>query len=367
MSINQNKDSKHIFFMNLALMQAYKNLGNTKKNPSVGCVIVSNGHLIGAGNTSINGRPHAEENAMNFCQSKIKDSHIYITLEPCSHTGKTSPCVKKIINKKIKKVFFSLKDPDKRSYGKSIKQLKKKKIDVNHGILISEIYKFYESYIKYKKNYLPHVTCKLAASKDLFTVNRKEKWITNYFSRGRVHVMRSRHDCILTSVKTIIDDNPLLNCRIFGLEDRSPSRIIIDKNLNIPLNSKIVKTAHKHSTIIFFNKINTKKSTFLKKNKIQLIWLPTNDEGNFNLKDLTKKIKFLGFSRIFLEAGLNLTTNFLNEGLINDFYLFLSPRKLGNIGRNSFKSNMKILKKSKKFFKEKVNLLGDKLITYRIN
>jgi len=115
MFIKQNKYSKHSFFMKLALMQAQRNLGNTKENPAVGCVIAKNDCIISAGYTGTNGRPHAEHNAITYSKNNIKNSDLYVTLEPCSHYGKTPPCIKKIIKRKIKRVFFSLKDPDPRS------------------------------------------------------------------------------------------------------------------------------------------------------------------------------------------------------------------------------------------------------------
>ena len=187
MSIKQNKYSKHSFFMKLALMRAQRNLGNTKENPSVGCVIVKNDCIISAGSTGINGRPHAESNAIADSKNNIKNSDLYVTLEPCSHYGKTSPCVKRIIKSKIKRVFFSLKDPDRRSYNKSTNQFKKSKIMVQNVVFSSDMEKFYKSYFKYKENILPFVTAKMAISKDLYTNSKKKKWITNKFSRGRVH------------------------------------------------------------------------------------------------------------------------------------------------------------------------------------
>jgi len=349
MSIKQNKYLKHSFFMKLALLQAQKNLGNTKKNPSVGCVIVKNDCIISAGCTGINGRPHAEQNAITYSKNNIIDSDLYVTLEPCSHYGRTPPCVKTIIRNKIKRVFFSLKDPDHRSYNKSTKQLKKNKIRVQNGILGSDIKNFYKSYFKYKENILPFVTAKMAISKDFYTNSKKKKWITNKFSRGRVHLMRSNHDCILTSVNTIIIDNPRFTCRIHGLEDNSPSRIILDKRLKIHITSNIVRSANKYRTIIFFNKIDQKKIKVLKNLKIELIKIPLSEDGNFDLKNILMKVKILGFSRIFLESGLNLTTNFLNKGLVDDFQLFISSKNLGKNGNNSFKKNMKLFFKNKKF------------------
>jgi len=228
MSTNPSKYQKSSYFMGLALQQAIRSLGNTKENPAVGCVIVKNNHLISAGYTSLNGRPHAEQNAINFSKINPRNSELYVTLEPCSHYGKTSPCTKSIIKNGIKKVFFSINDPDLRSYNKSTKLLRRKKISVNKGTYANELNLFYRSYIKSKRNLLPFVTCKLSVSKDFFTINKKNKWITNKFSRARVHVMRSNHDCIITSSKTIIKDNSELTCRIDGLKNRSPSRIILD-------------------------------------------------------------------------------------------------------------------------------------------
>ena len=131
MSTNQNKNRKDTFFMNLALKQAMINLGNTKENPSVGCVITKNNHVISVGHTGINGRPHAESNAINNCNERLFNSRLYVTLEPCSHFGKTPPCINKIINKNITKVYFSINDPDIRSFNKSSKKLNKFNIGVN--------------------------------------------------------------------------------------------------------------------------------------------------------------------------------------------------------------------------------------------
>lgn len=354
--------------MNLALKQARMILGNTKKNPAVGCVIVKKNYVVGAGHTSKNGRPHAEFNAVKSCINRdVKKANMFVTLEPCSNYGITPPCVKLIIKKDISKVYFSVNDPDLRSYNKSTDKFRKKFIYVNKGLLKKDIELFYRSYFKYKKNKLPFVTCKLAVSKDFFTINKKKAWITNKYSRGRVHLMRSNHDCILTSVNTVNIDNPILNCRIEGLLHTSPTRVILDKNLKIRKNSKILKTSKKIKTIIFYNKMNNNKLKILKKLNIKLIWMPVNYEKNLKLKEILKKLKNLGFSRIFLESGLNLTKSFLNENLVDDFKLFISSNKLGNEGDGNIKKYLNLLLKNKKKVTEKVNLLGEKLISYKIS
>ena len=290
---------------------------------------------------------------------------MYVTLEPCSHYGKTPPCVKTIIRSKIKRVFFSLRDPDIRSYNKSTQKLKKNNIIVQSGTSKLDMENFYKSYFKLKKGIFPFVTAKIAISKDFYTKSNKEKWITNKYSRARVHLMRSHHDCILTSANTIIDDNPRLTCRIPGLEENSPSRIILDKELKIPIKSNVIRFANKYRTIIFFNKNDPKKIKRLKSLNIELVKTPLNNGENFDLRNILIKVKLLGFSRIFLESGLNLTTSFLKQDLVNDFQLFISNKNLGNYGKNSFENSMKFLV-NKKFTTEKVYLFGDKLISYNV-
>ena len=366
MSTNQNRYQNSSYFMELALQQATRSLGNTRENPSVGCVVVKNNHLISAGYTSIGGRPHAEMNALNFSRINLQNSELYVTLEPCSHYGKTPPCVKFIIKKKIKRVFFSIHDPDKRSFNKSKLNLKNGGIRVINNVLKEKIKPFYKSYFISKKNNLPFVTCKLAISKDFFTINKKNKWITNSFSRGRVHLLRSIHDCIITSSRTVIKDNPRLNCRIDGLNYRSPSRIILDNKLKTKISSKIFKEANKYNTIIFYNKINKRKILSMKRLKIKSYKIPLDNNGNLDLKASLIKAKEIGFSRIFLETGSILATRFFNGKFINEFKLFISSKKLGKNGNGSIKNYLNTFLKNKKKIVEKVNLSGDKLITYKI-
>jgi len=366
MSTNQNKIIDHKYYMMLALQQANINLGNTKKNPSVGCAIVKKNTLISLGSTSENGRPHAESNSINFSKTNLKGSNIYVTLEPCSHIGKTFPCTDKIIKSKIKKVFYSIKDPDKRSFDKSFLIFKKKGISVNIGVYSTAIKKFYKSYIIYKSKKLPFVISKLAVSKDLYSKNMKSKWITNEHSRSRVHLLRSRSDCILTSSKTILDDNPLLTCRIDGLEERSPTKIILDKNLKVLIKSNIIKNNFNKKTIIFYNKINLNKINLMKKKGVKLYQISLDETKNLDLEKCLIKIKELGFSRVFLESGIKLTSSFLNKNLVNEFKIFISDKKLKKKGRGNIKFFFKKYLNGKFNKLEKVNLFGDKLISYRI-
>ena len=227
--LKRNKNNKfNVNCLELAFQQANINLGSTKTNPSVGCVVEKNGSIISSGSTSINGRPHAEHNALNL-KKNFKDCTLYVTLEPCNHFGKTPPCVNTIIKSKIKKVFYSIDDFDLRSKGKSENILKKNKIIVKKNILKSKGNDFYKSHKLRNKKQLPLIDAKLAISKDYFTINKKNKWITNEKSRLRGQYFRSTYDCLISTSCSINKDNSLLNCRIKGLENKSPDIIIIDR------------------------------------------------------------------------------------------------------------------------------------------
>jgi len=231
MIISQKKLEQE--FMELAFKKAYENLGSTKENPSVGCVVVKNNAVISSGVTSVNGRPHAEINALKT-KKNFSGADMYITLEPCSHYGKTPPCVRAIFKNKIKKVYYPISDPDIRTHNKALSYLKRKKIIVQTGLLKKEALKFYKSYFISKENKTtPYIDAKIAISKDYFSKNIKKKWITNDISRTRGHLIRSKYDCILTTYKSVNKDNSILNCRINGIEHLSPSRVIIDRNLRL--------------------------------------------------------------------------------------------------------------------------------------
>ena len=181
----------HNYFTNLAFNLAELNLGKTNTNPSVGCVVVKNNSVLSSGVTSINGRPHAEYNALRK-EINFKDCDMYITLEPCTHYGLTPPCTNIIKNRKIKKVYYCFDDPDTRTNKRARKILNRSKISVKK--ITSKKNNFYKGYFLNKKKKLPLIDAKIALSKDFLTINRKSKWITNDRSRKVGHLIRSRYD-----------------------------------------------------------------------------------------------------------------------------------------------------------------------------
>ena len=192
--------ANHKFFSNLALNIAENHLGKTSTNPSVGCVIVKDNSVISSGITSINGRPHAEYNALNK-NLNFKGANMFVTLEPCSHYGKTPPCTNIIKRKGIRRVFYSLTDVDPRSKEKANKVLKQKKIITKNNLMKKFGKNFYESYTRQHNQNLPLIDGKIAISKDYFTISTKNKWITNEHSRKIGNFLRSNYNCIVSTAK----------------------------------------------------------------------------------------------------------------------------------------------------------------------
>ena len=344
--------------MRFAINLAKNQNGLTGTNPSVGCVIVKNKKIISYGVTNLNGRPHAETIALNKCRTNSSNSLIYVTLEPCSHHGKTPPCTNAIIKSKIKKVYYSIEDSDLRSSNNSKKILNSKKISIKSGLLKNETKKLYKNYNYIRKNKMPYVTGKLACSSN-FYILKNNKPITNDHSRKVSHLLRYQNQGILTTYKTINSDNPKLNCRIKGLEKFSPTRIIIDKDLKLKMNSNIVNSSIKYNTIIFHRSDNAKKISILKNKKIKLIYSDLNKYGNMDLKFIFKKIYEKGIHNILVECGIKLTNKILKEKLFNEFYLFKSNNKIIKKNRLNVKSinkSLKIIFKNK----NKINTYLDK-------
>ena len=344
MSTRKDKfNQRDRFYMNLALNLARERTGLTGENPSVGCVIVKNDELISIGQTGINGRPHAEYNAIKSSKFNLKGSKLYVSMEPCTHYGKTPPCTNLIIKSKIKEVIFSIIDVDKRTQSKSFKVFKDKNIKVKSGLLKNEANKIYKSYIYNKNKNLPFVTGKLAVSKDNFIFSKNKKRITNRYSDNITQLLRYKNDSILISSKTLNIDNPKLNCRISGLSKNSPKRVILDKNLSTKQTSYIFKTSNRKNTIIIYSNGTKKKINQFKKNGVKLIKLSNKSDGFFDLKLILNKIYLLGCRNLLVEGGKTLTNNFLENNLFNQFFLFQSNRNLGKNAKLNVASQLRQL------------------------
>ena len=354
------KDTK---YMSLALNLARARHGLTGPNPSVGCVIVKNDVIISIGQTGYSGRPHAEYNAIKNSIDNLDGSKMYVSLEPCSHYGKTPPCTKEIIKNKISEVFYSIEDIDKKVKGKSFKILKSKNIIVKRGLLKKEVGNFYKPYFFNRKNKIPYVTGKIAISKNNLIYSKGTKKITDTHSDKLTHFLRYKNDSLMISYKTLNQDNPRLDCRLQGLNKFSPKRIILDNNLETNINSYIFRTANKNNTIIFYNNTNKQKITLFKKKGIKLIKSNLTKKKYFDLKLVLKKLYKIGIRNILVEGGDDLSSSFLKDELFNEFYLFKSQNSLSKLVAYKDFNCFKYLSQNYKNKKKISTLLGKDSIT----
>ena len=366
MSSNKDKFTlKDKNYMKLALNLASARKGLTGDNPSVGCLIVKNDKVISIGQTGLEGRPHAEHNAINNSLEELKGSKMYVTLEPCNHYGKTPPCTNSIIKSGISEIIYGMDDIDKKVKGKSFKILSNKKIKVKKGLLKKEAKNLYDSYIVNRNRKLPYVTGKIAVSKNSLIYSKGTKRITDKSSDKLTHYLRYKNDSIIISSKTLNTDNPKLNCRLKGFEKFSPKRIILDRNLEIKMNSYIIKSSKKDNTIIFHNSSNNKKIQILKK-RLKLLKSKVDNNKLFNLRIILKKLYTLGTRNLLVEGGDEITKNLIKDRLIDKFYLFKSPKNLKTSGKHKFFTSFNILNsRYKKKYKISSKLAKDNITIYK--
>ena len=317
--------------MSYALNLAKKNLGQTAPNPVVGCVIVKNGEIIATGVTAKNGRPHAETQALAKIVDKknCEGAEIYITLEPCCHVGLTPPCVDEIIKAKPKRVIIASGDIDERVNGGGIKKLSDAGIDVLCGVLEKEAREINRGFFKAKSSFLPFVTLKLATSLDgkIATKNFDSKWITNEKSRQFAHFLRAKNEAILVGATTVKKDNPSLDCRLPGLEEFSPKRVIVASDLSFDLGLRIFAKSIKNPPI-FLTKIGQE----IPKNFPAEVIFCAEKNGLVDLQDALQKLCQSGVNSVLVEGGQKIASDFLQENLVDELIWIRAGKIIGNDG-----------------------------------
>ena len=351
------------FFMEYAIRLASRNLGNTGKNPSVGCVITSDNKIISIGMTGRNGSPHAEYNAINNIKNFPKNTTAYVTLEPCSHIGKNPSCAKLLIEKKVKRVVIAQKDPNPAVNGKGIELLKANGVHVDLEDYDKIALKNHYGFISNIKNKRPEINVKVASYENGLTIPKKGiKWITNDLSRSYGHILRSNHDAIMVGINTVLADNPSLDCRLNGLKDRSPIKIIIDTNLKTPEDSKLVKYS-KNCLIIFTNILKSKKISQFKNKGINVIYINKNEKGFLEIKEILSFLNKMSINRLLIEGGSTLSSSFVEKKLVNLIYWFSSEKNASEdkLLNKSDKKLNKIRYSHKFLLKDCINLRDNKL------
>ena len=326
------------FYIKRTLKLAAKAQGMTSPNPMVGAIIVKDGKLISEGFHRKAGDRHAEVLAIEKAGKNARGSTLYVNLEPCCHTEKrTPPCTKAILNAGIKKVIIGMKDPNPKVSGKGISELQSADIFVKSGILEDEAKRLNEVYIKYITTEKPFVILKIAMTLDgkIATPEGQSKWITAEKARRIVHRLRSRVDAIMTAIGTVKADDPQLTARIKG--GKNPLRIILDPNLEIPLNAKILQIPPETLIIARKSVVTNQHSAVNEKEKMLLnrgVNIILYDGEKVNLDWLVKRLGEMQITSVLIEGGSSLNAHALEDGIVDKVMFFIAPMIIG--GRDSF-------------------------------
>ena len=315
-------------YMDLALELAEKGRGYVNPNPMVGAVVVKDGEIVGKGWHKFYGGPHAEVYALEEAGAKAEGATIYVTLEPCSHFGKTPPCAEKIKKMKIKKCVIACLDPNPIVAGRGKKILEEAGIEVVVGVREKEAKELNKVFMKYITEKNPYLFLKCAITLDgkIATNERDSKWITNEKAREKVQFLRHEYMGIMVGINTLINDNPRLTARIEN--GINPFRIVVDPHLCTPLESNFVKMADDNKSIIITSKENEKNDKIkeLENKNVKIIYMEGFD---FSVHEILKKIGELKIDSVLLEGGSYLISKAFKENRIDGGEIFIAPKILG--------------------------------------
>lgn len=316
------------YYMGLALKLALKAKGKTSTNPLVGALVVKGGKIIGRGFHAKAGLAHAEIIALDEAGKKAKGATLYVTLEPCAHTGRTPPCINRIIGSGIKEVVVGMIDPNPLNNGKGVMLLKQSNIRVRVGVLEEKLREINESFIKYITSRMPFITVKVAESLDgkIATRTGDSKWITADKTRAFAHRLRKDYDAIMVGVNTVRRDNPSLNA---WFSQKKTIKIIMDSNLSTPEDANIFA---KDSQVIIVTLPSRPGQETENRQKLAAkakILEVKEKAGQINLRDALKKIARLQISNIIVEGGGTLIGSLFDEKLVDRILFFISPKIIG--------------------------------------
>jgi diaminohydroxyphosphoribosylaminopyrimidine deaminase/5-amino-6-(5-phosphoribosylamino)uracil reductase len=318
-------------YMRRAMELAKKGEGFVNPNPLVGAVIVKNNKIIGEGYHEIFGGHHAEVNAFLSATEDVTGATMYVTLEPCSHYGKTPPCANKIIEKGIKKVVIAHKDPNPQVAGRGITLLKENGVDVVTGILEEESEKLNEVFFKYIIKNIPFCLLKTAMTLDgkIASWSGDSKWITSEVSRNFVHQLRNRYSAIMVGIGTVIQDNPSLTTRLEDNQGRDPVRIIVDTKARIPLEAKVLNLTSNARTIVATTELaSNEKIRTLEDMGVEVIITPLKN-NQVDLKFLMKKLGEEKIDSVLIEGGSEINYSALEGGIVDKVNVFIAPKIIG--------------------------------------
>lgn len=351
--------AKDKYFMAHALRMAQRGVGRTWPNPSVGCVLVKDGHVIAAARTGDGGRPHAEMSALKQAGTQAKGATAYVTLEPCAHEGETPSCARELVKAGVARVIIGCVDPDPRTAGEGINILHKAKLEggviLCEGELRAAAERTIRGFSLRIKEQRPRVTLKIAATIDgkIALGNGESKWITGDIARRYVHLERAQHDAVFVGIGTVLADDPTLTARLPGVEHNAV-RIVLDTNLRIPLEIKLFKTASEYPVWVFYKNDPEGRASDLEALGVHLFKTP-----DMGISTILKVLAQEGIIRLFIEGGAHVLTSFLKSGLYDRLLVFRAPSVIGEDGRGGITAlNLQSMDKIIKLERKETRALG---------
>jgi diaminohydroxyphosphoribosylaminopyrimidine deaminase/5-amino-6-(5-phosphoribosylamino)uracil reductase len=323
-------------FMAAAVAMGRRGLGVTAPNPAVGCVIVRDGVIVGRGSTQPGGRPHAETEAIRDAGELTRGATLYVSLEPCSHYGVTSPCADAIVHAGLSRVVSALEDPDIRVAGRGHAKLVEAGIALRTGIGAQAARRSNLGHILRVTEGRPMVTLKLAETADGYAAGGEHDprlAITGLAANGRVQMMRAMHDAIMVGIETALADDPLLTVRLPGLEHRRPLRVVLDARLRLPLRSRLVVTAQDWRTLVIAGETaSAEKQQLLEAQGVRVERVPLGPDGRLDLRAALQLLAKSGVTRVFSEGGPSVAASLIAQNLADEVILFTSPKPFGREG-----------------------------------
>ena len=352
--------------MRVALALAARGLGQVAPNPAVGCVIVRDGVIVGRGWTQPGGRPHAETEALLRAGSAARGATAYVTLEPCSHHGKTPPCADGLIGARIKRVVSALRDPDPRVSGRGLERLRAAGIEVTTRVCEAEAAALNRGFLMRVEEGRPLVLLKLATSLDgrLATHRGESKWITGGAARAFGHLLRHQHDAIMVGSGTVLADDPELTVRLPGLTARQPVRIIVDGRLRTPLTAKLVAQAQESPTwLITLAHADNRRRRAYEEAGVAVRSVAPDGDGAMDLAAVLELLGKQGLTRIMVEGGATLAAGLFRAGLVDRLAWFRSAGLIGGDGLAGIKAfGVDRLAQQPRFERMEITRLGEDIL-----
>jgi diaminohydroxyphosphoribosylaminopyrimidine deaminase/5-amino-6-(5-phosphoribosylamino)uracil reductase len=319
-------------FMQLALTLGRRGLGNTWPNPAVGAVIVKDGVIVGRGWTQPGGRPHAEIEALRQAKKAAQGATMYVTLEPCSHHGKTPPCAEAVIKAGIARVVAAIEDPNPEVAGQGHARLREKGIAVEVGLGADEARRDHAGHVTRMARGRPHVTLKIALSADgkVGLPGRKTAVLSGEPARTRVFQMRAQSDAILVGIGTVLADNPQLTCRLPGMFDRSPVRVVLDSQLKLPLATSVVATVRETPTWVFTSNAPSAIAEEILQQKGCKTFRVEASDGKLDLAEVLKILAEQGITRLMVEGGPIVAASLTEADLVDEVILVRAEKTIGD-------------------------------------